>query len=190
MRCPSCKQRTLDPTELASGPSALGCGGCGGVWIPSRSYWAWLEARGDDEAPDAGDAPTARPTDDSEHAKICPDCGHLTIRYEVGAGVSFVVDHCDHCNGVWLDRREWDALVPAGLHARLHHVFTSGWQARRRRAESEERADARLAEDLGAETFAELERVTAWISSHPRSRTLLAHIRASVEQTFREARRP
>ncbi|MHC5113037.1 MAG: TFIIB-type zinc ribbon-containing protein [Planctomycetota bacterium] len=190
MLCPSCKQHTLDAVELPSGPSALACDHCGGVWIPSSRYWAWLEMHGAPDADASADAPPARPNHDSTHAKLCPDCGHITIRYQVGEGVGFAVDHCDHCNGVWLDRGEWDALVAADVHGKLNQVFTSRWQARRRRDEAEAMADDRLAERLGAETFEELERVTRWISEHPDARTMLAHIRASIEDTLREARQP
>ena len=47
---------------------------------------------------------------DVQGAKICPECGRILLKYKVGHGLDFFVDHCSGCGGIWLDKNEWNAL--------------------------------------------------------------------------------
>jgi hypothetical protein len=46
--------------------------------------------------------------DEATAGRICPECGIILARYRIGHGMSFQLDYCRRCNGVWFDRQEWD----------------------------------------------------------------------------------
>ena len=50
------------------------------------------------------------------------------VKYLVGRGLPFTIDHCHGCKGIWLDGNEWEALKKRNLHDDLNLMFTSFWQ--------------------------------------------------------------
>ncbi|MCL4211593.1 MAG: zf-TFIIB domain-containing protein, partial [Phycisphaerales bacterium] len=113
----------------------------------------------------------------SRKAKLCPECGHLMIRYRVAHDIDFQVDRCNHCNGVWLDRDEWEVLRRQGLHRDLHRVFSEPWQLRLRQEEAQQALEAIYERKLGTEVYHEIRRIRAWIDGHPERSTLLAYLK-------------
>src|SRR6185437_6632571 len=122
--------------ELPDGPSSHRCGQCGGQWVESKRYWAWIESP-DRKQPPAPSTDAQFTVVDSIKAKICPECGHLLTRAKVGHGVNFHIDRCSHCGGIWFDALEWESLRAMGLHDDVHFVFSKTWQAELARAERE-----------------------------------------------------
>ncbi|MCZ6876239.1 MAG: zf-TFIIB domain-containing protein [bacterium] len=112
----------------------------------------------------------------SGHAMLCPDCGHILIKFKVGNGVDFCLDRCNACNGVWLDQHEWETLREQALHVELYHICTSDWQ--KQRHESEQRAwfDQTYDEKFGQNDYAEIKKVRHWLNLHPKKSDLLAYL--------------
>jgi Zn-finger nucleic acid-binding protein len=175
MNCPLCLAPTLIPHTVEPDLPAQHCTRCGGLFLASTAYWAWLERHGPllPERP-APEQPvnTAEPAS----AKRCPACGYLLLRYAIGHALAFGLDQCGHCNSFWLDRDEWALLRERNLHDKLHKITTAPWQRQLRQEASRAALAAIYTEAFGATDYAELRRVRAWLDSHPQRQRMRAYL--------------
>jgi Zn-finger nucleic acid-binding protein len=177
MRCPICPDRPLEALTLESGLSSHHCAGCDGIFLLSSDYRDWVAGQSgptperDDPEPEALVAEPAR-------AKSCPYCQHLLLRYRVSHQTPFTVDHCGHCNSVWLDAGEWASLKRRNLHDDIHRMFTEPWQRNVRKAIHRANLDASYAAKFGAAEYAEIQRIKAWMDAHPHVQALRAYLTA------------
>lgn len=174
MKCPSCKHDAFQTRDLDQGLSCNHCSNCQGNWISGQQYWDWLRAKGENLAEREPGAPTPQVAD-SPSAKTCPSCGRWLIKYKVGHGLAFQVEHCGGCDGVWLDQNEWDALKARNLHDDLQYICDSLWQRGVHREETDALANARFAKSLGGD-FQRAREVREWITNHPNRAVLLAYL--------------
>ncbi len=174
MRCPICPDSTLATIVLEPQLPAQSCLRCGGVWIASSDYWAWLEQ------PEAhGSAPSdlsASADDEPAGARRCAGCGHIMLRYPIARDLPFQLDQCGHCNSFWLDRHEWASLGERGLQRRLHSITNAPWQRRLRQEAQRETWAQIYGERFGPADYAEIQRVRAWLADHPQRSMLLAYL--------------
>ena len=175
MKCPVCLSSVLVETKLESTLPALRCNNCGGNWIRGAEYWKWLDEHG----------PTLpeRPPNDTglslaEPGKYldCPECRFRMVKYLVGRGLSFTLDHCEGCKGIWLDRNEWETLKTRNLHDDLNAMLTSFWQAAARKEETKKKLEHIYAGRFGNQDYAEIKRVRAWLDNSPNKQYLLAYL--------------
>ncbi len=153
MRCPICPNSTLALIALEAQLPGHTCLRCGGVWVASSDYWAWLE-RPTEDSP-AETEPGTQPTGKAPGARRCAGCGHIMLRYPVARDLPFQLDQCGHCNSFWLDCGEWALLRERGLHRRLHQITNAPWQ-RQLRQESQRAAWEQIyTERFGTEDYAE-----------------------------------
>jgi Zn-finger nucleic acid-binding protein len=177
MHCPACKTTTLEIVPLDTALNAHHCMSCHGQWISGEHYWDWLRGKGDGETASSAsvEAAPAPAVHDTPSAKLCPSCARLLIRYRVGHGLGFTIEHCPGCDGVWLDESEWEALKARNLHDDLQLICDSLWQGQVFKDEQRQLAEARLARMLGAD-FERAKEVRAWIAGHPNRSALLAYL--------------
>lgn len=173
MRCPLCDRASLSRKELEEYLAVKECNKCGGYWISADVYWKWLKKHGR-TFPEKPFSEVINTLEDSQKAKICPDCGHILIKYRVGHGISFYLDHCNNCNGVWFDKNEWETLKSRNLHDDIHSIFTTPWQEKVRKEESSKRLEKIYAEKFG-DDYAEIKKIKKWLDEHPRKSTILAY---------------
>ena len=176
MKCPNCHV-TLAPRDLEVGLASRACGQCGGQWIEGARYFRWLEKRKrEPEAPVDAAAPVAPAPgpDTSVAARLCPTCGRLLFRATVGRGLTFQIDRCAGCGGIWFDAHEWEALRARGLHDDVHFVFSAAWQADVARQERDRQHESMLTAKLGPADHARVKQVRAWLDTHPRRAELYA----------------
>lgn len=142
MKCPICHSHTLNEVSLNTGLFAHQCTHCFGHWISSANYWEWLDHREQQQRENAlkGKKTEPRPAvvlstgsillpvADNNTANFCADCNRLMTKAKVGRGLSFYLDRCSHCHGVWLDQNEWENLKQMDLHHQIHYMFSSTWQ--------------------------------------------------------------
>jgi Zn-finger nucleic acid-binding protein len=165
MNCPVCKTHKLNSVELDSKLSAFACDSCGGNWINSSKYWGWLEQHGPSLPEKPAEATTIN-VSDQQHAKLCPECRRIMLRYKVGHGLGFYVEQCSACNGVWLDTNEWEALKSRNLHDDINLIFTAPWQSEARKEEAREHLDAIYAKQF-KQDYEEIRRIRRWLDGHP-----------------------
>ena len=174
MRCPVCDFASLTSTTLEAGLCANGCATCGGRWLAEIDYRKWLEDRKPeaDRAIDGGIVVTMAA---DQHARLCPGCSRIMLRYQVGHGLDLVLDVCGACNGFWFDRNEWAALKARGLHDDLHRIATEPWQAEVRLAEAREHLEMLHRKRFGGD-YPEVLRVRRWLQNHPQRQIILAFL--------------
>ena len=134
MKCPTCHTHSLSEVSLDTGLIARQCTQCFGHWVSSENYWEWLDYRehARREQPQARPmmviSDSLLPVADNATANFCADCSRLMTKAKVGRGLSFYLDRCSHCHGVWLDQNEWENLKQLDLHHQIHYMFSSAWQ--------------------------------------------------------------
>ncbi|MBN1673434.1 MAG: zf-TFIIB domain-containing protein [Kiritimatiellae bacterium] len=175
MQCPVCKTKRCSPVELEEGLRASACETCGGRWISHEDYSAWLKHHGA-TLPEKPFSEVEFDVGDVQEAKLCPDCQRILLKYKVGHGLDFFVDHCPGCGGVWLDRNEWQALQGKNLHDEIHRIFSTSWQRQVRGEQMAAKLDQAYARRFGQESYAKVKEVRQWIQEHPQKRALLAFL--------------
>jgi Zn-finger nucleic acid-binding protein len=172
MNCPVCKDVSLNTITLESDLPAVACDECGGNWISASKYWAWLENHGPALAEKQPEGEPIAATD-VQHAKICPECRRLMLRYQIGHGLDFALDQCGSCNGVWFDKNEWEALKQRNLHDEVHLIFTAPWQTQVRKDERRRHLETIYARQFQGD-YAEIKRIKEWVDAHPEKSRILA----------------
>ncbi len=175
MKCPTCKQDLLQQTVLEGDLPAQCCSRCEGIWISSNQYLAWQKTHSPSLAGRAaGELP--RPAVDTHKVKLCPECGRILSRFRVVPNTEFYLDRCGHCNGVWLDKNEWNLLLARNLQDKLNLLFTEPWQARLREEEARSALDRLYLEKFGAQDYARIRDMWAWLKDHPQRTMILAFL--------------
>ena len=175
MNCPVCKSPELDKTELDSHLSSHQCSNCRGNWIRGAEYWTWVERHGTDLAE------RVQATETLELAEPglpidCPECRFRMVKYLVGRGLPFSIDHCQGCKGIWLDGNEWEALKKRNLHDDLNLMFTSFWQNEAQREARKKKMEAIYMDRFGADDYTEIKRIRYWLDTKTNREELLAFL--------------
>lgn len=118
------------------------------------------------------------PGSDSKSAKVCTECHHILLHCRVGHGLSFALDRCTHCGGMWFDRNEWDVLKSRNLHGSAHTIFSPVWQRKVHEQERLTRAERRWEKLLRENDLAEIKRIKAWLEAHPQRELLFSFLRS------------
>jgi Zn-finger nucleic acid-binding protein len=177
MTCPVCKTDTLGEITLLEAFPANQCPTCGGIWVPSNAFMSWKRAQGN-QSEEIKNVITADPSWEINELKLCPASGHLLVRYKIFPDVDFYLDRCRHCNGVWMDKHEWDVLVTQNLHNHLNEFFTHVWQEKLHTAETKNNMDMLYLQKFGEEDYQYIQKVREWMQDHPKRGMLLAFLQA------------
>lgn len=175
MKCPVCKSTELISGKLDENLVALNCPDCGGNWIRGAEYWKWVENHGSDLAErlhyteSLSLAEPGLPID-------CPECRFRMVKFLVGRGLTFTLDHCEGCKGIWLDRNEWEALKKRNLHDDLNLMFTAFWQKEAQRELRKKRMEEIYAGRFGADDYAEIKLIRWWLDTKTNREELLAFL--------------
>ena len=175
MNCPVCNSSELKSTALESQLNAFRCAKCEGNWIQGREYWKWLEKHGPN-LPERAFAETDLTLAEPGKYIDCPECRFRMVKYLVGHGFTFTLDHCQGCKGIWLDKNEWQALKKRNLHDDLHSMFTAFWQAQAQREKRKKKFEEIYVERFGAEDYAEIKRVRWWLDTKINREELVAYL--------------
>lgn len=173
--CPVCKTTHLHSVLIEQALPVLFCGSCEGVWLRANEYARWLRSQTPGSF-DESKASEYSPVTEGKSARVCPDCGHFLRNYKVGAKVKFHIDRCNHCNGVWLDKNEWEALKAADLHDEINKIFTSPWQQRIVDESTAGKLDMLYLEKFGAADYEKIKEIREWLRDHPNRNMLLAFL--------------
>jgi len=175
MKCPACSSKRTTPVSLTDGLNSLKCESCGGQWISSKKYQAWQTSL-ETIQPEKPFTEVQIEVEDHPGAKLCPDCGKILLKYKVGHGLDFFVDHCSACGGIWLDKNEWQALEAQNLHDEIHRIFSTAWQKQIREENLVQTMETVFKNRFGEETYAKINDIREWINAHPQKDQLLAYI--------------
>ena len=151
MSCPVCQSK-LEKIVLDKELEAQKCDNHG-IWIPALNYWRWLATQQISYPPKINEGEFEATPEDSRNGKICGSCGQLLYRYGVGHGVSFHIDQCPKCSGIWLDNGEWEVLIKKNLHNAMHFMFSDPWQNKVNAEEEQANYESLLISKFGEELF-------------------------------------
>ena len=175
MNCPVCKTAKLSRNTLETALASENCERCGGNWIPGAQYWKWLEEHGQN-LPERDAQTNDLPVVESDEHLDCPECKWRMVKYRVGKGTGFSLDHCHSCKGIWLDKNEWEVLKKRNLHDDLNAMLTEFWQAEAMKEEQRKRLERINIGKFGEADYAEIKRVRAWLDKHEHKHALLAYL--------------
>ncbi|GMU82105.1 MAG: hypothetical protein AMXMBFR47_19760 [Planctomycetota bacterium] len=108
--CPTCNQALH--AAVLDGWSVSTCRACSGILVPRSAFGKIVAAR---RAAAAGPEITPRPIDPAEFSRTlrCPRCHErMEVHPYYGPG-AVVIDSCNACGVVWLDRGELRAIEQA-----------------------------------------------------------------------------
>lgn len=177
-KCPICKNVALQPAYFDNHLPVIECDSCGGAWLRANEYALWLKTQPSDEGfqPNSAEAGSRLLVNDSDQAAVCPDCGHFLRKYKIASNIDFQLDRCNHCNGVWFDHNEWEALKMEELHHEINQVFTKPWQAQIRDEITARNFDARYLERFGEHDYEKIKEIREWLEENPNRNTLIAYL--------------
>ena len=186
MKCPV-DQQVLKHDDIEDGLPAYACPHCDGHWMRFGDYLRWRDEQPGEWPETTGRTPSApdvavgnEPAQPGSVPRRCPDCQYLLTRFKVGHGVSFSLDRCGNCNGVWLDQGEWGGLRARGLHDNVHEMFGTAWQAEVRTQAQREVTENQFRRQLGPD-FERVNLFGRWLAEHPRASELIAYLQWMVK---------
>ena len=163
------------PVDLDDDLKAAACDACGGHWVSHQNYSNWLKKQGE-TLPEKPFSEFEFDVEDVKEAKICTDCNKILLKYKVGHGLDFYLDHCPGCGGMWLDKNEWNALQSRNLHDEIHQIFSTSWQSQIRGDELKEKLDQAYSNRFGAESYAKVKEIRDWLQNSPQKKAILAFL--------------
>lgn len=174
MFCPKHPQETLLAGQLVEGLKAHRCSTCCGAWVTTDDYQAWQSVHADPAVNlDNLTAPINhnldyQPARYDNRAGLCPNCGLYLVRGRISLPkVSFFIERCPGCKGMWVDDGEWSVLEELGLSAYVPILFTEEWQSHVRIAEAEFRERVATTEKLGADIAEKVFELAELLEKHP-----------------------
>ncbi len=177
-KCPVCKNVVLKLSNLEDSLPVRQCRSCGGYWLRANDYARWLKSQtpGSFEEEKTKEASTRFPVAESNQTAICPDCGHFLRKYKISAKVDFHLDRCNNCNGVWLDKNEWEALKAGDLHDEINQIFTAPWQQNIQNKTITSKLDAMYLQRFGESDYQKIKEIRAWLQGNPNRNYLMAFL--------------
>lgn len=175
MNCPVCKTTELSPTELDANLNSQQCATCRGNFIDGAEYWRWVERHGTDLAERIHETETLALAEPGLPID-CPECHFRMVKYLVGRGLNFTIDHCHGCKSIWLDGNEWEALRKRNLHDDLNLMFTSFWQNEAQREARKQKMEQIYVTRFGNDDYAEIKRIRYWLDTKTNREELVAFL--------------
>lgn len=173
MKCPVCKSIELSESIMSIGLKGYKCESCGGTWVRFGDYENW-KLEGEHTIDE--NLSEYMPEYDYKKAVLCPDCSIILIKYKVAKDIPFYLDHCNACNGVWLNKTEWENLVKKNLHYHMNSFFTKPWQSKLQAEMTKERLDQIYLESFGPESYEKIKDIRSWLYNHPQKDKLIHFI--------------
>ena len=177
MKCPNCQTGRMEFSELDRDLPTRCCNECDGHWVDAESYHNWLKRHGE-TLPERDVCGEQTVVTEEQQALLCPDCGVIMLKWQVGHGLSFRIDRCSRCGGLWFERDEWQALKEKNLHDEIHRVFSASWQSDERRSQMRNRLETVYRERF-AEDYDRVETFRQWLQQQEQVEQILAYIQES-----------
>src|ERR1044072_6563313 len=175
MQCPVCKSTELAENQLETNLMSQQCPDCRGNWIAGAEYWKWVEDHKTDLAERVFEHETLSLAEPGLPLD-CPECRFRMVKYLVGRGLTFSIDHCHGCKGIWLDGNEWEALKKRNLHDDLNLMFTYFWQTEAQRLQRKQQMEEIYNGRFGEEDYPEIKRIRYRLESKTNREEQLAYL--------------
>ncbi|MBN1518353.1 zf-TFIIB domain-containing protein [Candidatus Sumerlaeota bacterium] len=179
MQCTSCNSGTLRPNYLDAALLCHTCDHCGGHWLYLGDYLRWLEQNRDFDIVNDTNTPVQAVMDnvaEATPAMLCPYTGVVMLKYRISKDLEHRLDLSPSINGIWLAKGKWELLKREGLAGRLNEIFTSTWQRQIKEGRTRDVMEQKYIEEFGAERYARLKQIRAWLDAQSNRRAMLAYL--------------
>lgn len=179
MKCLVCKDVDLAEYEIEPGLIVHNCCKCGGNWLRMTDYLKWLnnpEAIQKERKEEGIEEQENLIVNDSKNQKLCPDCRTILSSYKAASNIKFKIERCDACNGIWLDKNEWEILKQNNLHMQIDKIFTFMWQRKIKEEERKEYFDDFYINKFGKEDYNKIKEVKVWLDNNKNKSLLLSFL--------------
>ena len=113
INCPVCGEELA--VERSSGVAVMCCPECEGLWVQRQRLGVILEGHMRRFAANRGGEIVRRkrinPREVETVRRICPECGRAMAKLNYAYNSNVIVDQCDTCHGIWLDKGEVEKLA-------------------------------------------------------------------------------
>lgn len=172
--CPKCRTELLVPVHEADVPSgARRCARCHGHFLSHDA----VEGLGQVVELRLNDAPWPAAASADRQTGLCPDGHGIMRRAKVELHDRlFHLERCSACLGVFFDAGELSTLAAMHLLGRIDSFWDTAEQRAARQATVKKHRDDALVDALGNETFDELKRLVAKLSTNPKRSMAIAYL--------------
>ena len=125
MNCPVCGEELA--VERSCGVAVMCCPGCEGLWVQRQrlgvvldGYMRRLAERQDGKLERRK---RINPREVETVRRICPECGRAMAKLNYAYNSNVIVDQCDTCHGIWLDKGEVEKLAEFFKYCGLPESF-------------------------------------------------------------------
>ena len=182
MDCPICKTVPLRERSAFFDTPLWFCDACHGHWM-GGDYVA--EGR-DAAAPPESQRLRPNLVETRHAAVLCPHDGNLMLQYRVVRGAEFYIDRCPHCDGLWLDRHEWDMLRCHDLRSEIGDLCNGWWEDPLHQLRETHRLGTQAEETLRAvlteAEYCQVDELRSWLHRHPQRREVIGSLLADEEE--------
>lgn len=172
--CPRCKTVELRHALLMPNLPGHSCPKCSGVLVSLVAYRNWRENNAE-HLPHKLSVDTRGVTEDLTELAHCTKCRGVMTKYRMSSTIPNRVDYCAHCDELWLDHAEWEALEAIVQAGHLTRIVTEPWQ---RHVHEEQRCSHKeqlMQEKLGPD-FAKVRDFSDWLHNHPKRNEIIAYL--------------
>ncbi|MGF1604125.1 MAG: zf-TFIIB domain-containing protein [Thermosynechococcaceae cyanobacterium] len=173
--CPVCLTNTLISVDLETHLAASQCSSCDGHWVDANSYHVWLQSKPEVSVTTSTVAVAVK---DNLKASFCPHCTKLMRKTKVGHDLTFYLDQCSFCQGIWFDQHEWADLKSRNLHTQVHQMSSPAWQRSSRQQRFRQAVTQAYASKFSSNDYSEAQRIKEWLERHPQKQELLSFFTA------------
>ena len=167
MKCLVCQDMELKEHEITPGLRVYNCHVCVGIGLILKIILNGLIGAAIALQIILKEKITVRKylkVNDSTNPKLCPNCQKILRVYKVANDLTFRLEHCHFCNGIWFDKNEWEVLREKRLHDRVEKIFTNSWQKRLVEEERKEDLEKFYLRKFGAEDYEKIKQVREWLN--------------------------
>ncbi len=173
-KCPKCKTTELRHALLQGNLPGHSCHNCGGALLNLVTYRDWREFRAvkSNATPSIAAAAVAK---DSTGLAHCSKCKGVMTKYRISSEIPNRVDYCAHCEDLWMDRGELEALEAVIRAGYLTKIVTQPWQEHVRNESTKHLEEDRMKRLLGPD-YERLLEFSEWVKRSPNRDEIIAYL--------------
>lgn len=188
MKSPVDPTTTMIQREIEPGLIAYTCPKSGGIWIDHQHYWNWLlKQPGFPKPIESIDDLPEIDTDEQSKPLISPESGRLMIKYRVGHGLKFRIDHDATSGGFWLDQGEYELIRERNLHDELHLICSPEYQLELDRLDTKAIMDQRIESLLGTERCTLIRKLASLLDDPQTQSVAIAYLNQCFEEAINQS---
>ena len=172
MKCPKCKETSLQKKGYGASYS---CPSCNGRWVQTEKMRKLSVDCLDEEACPPGNSSYDHKTG------VCPAGHGIMLRGKVYGEEEFYLEKCVTCGGIWFDKGEWQQVAEANLFQDMQNFWSVSWQRKQQQIKNREAFLSLNKNLLGEELFLSVMELAGLLKNHPEKNRALALLQQEIQ---------